>query len=252
MFRGSKTIDRQSRDLKQRVSELSGLLVQNKTLHARVQRASQRAAALNESYLRRIGADLHDGPAQLMAFAALRLDSDMLIDPAVPDEIREREVMAIKESLDEAMREIRNICNGLVLPHIEAADLPEILQWAVKAHEYHTGSSVDLSISSTPLQLEPSAKICIYRFVQEALNNGFRHGGGIKQRVAETLRGERVIIDVADSGPGSDPAAIRHASIGLAGLKDRVESLGGRFTIETSERGTRVRMSLSINSTEQA
>ncbi|CAN7477709.1 sensor histidine kinase [Phyllobacterium sp. LjRoot231] len=252
VFRGSKTIDRQSRDLKQRVSELSGLLVQNKTLHARVQRASQRAAALNESYLRRIGADLHDGPAQLMAFAALRLDSDMLIDPAVPDEIREREVMAIKESLDEAMREIRNICNGLVLPHIEAADLPEILQWAVKAHEYHTGSSVDLSISSTPLQLEPSAKICIYRFVQEALNNGFRHGGGIKQRVAETLRGERVIIDVADSGPGFDPAAIRHASIGLAGLKDRVESLGGRFTIETSERGTRVRMSLSINSTEQA
>jgi signal transduction histidine kinase len=252
VFRGSKTIDRQRRDLKQRVSELTDLLVQNKTLHTRVQRASQRAAALNESYLRRIGADLHDGPAQLMAFAALRLDSDILIDPAVSGDTREREVMAIKDSLEEAMREIRNICNGLVLPHIETADLPEILQWAVKAHEYRTGSSVDLSMSSAPVQLEPTAKICIYRFVQEALNNGFRHGGGINQKVAETLRGERVVVEVADSGPGFDPTAISHAGIGLAGLKDRVESLGGRFTIETSKRGTRVRMSLSINLMEQA
>ncbi|WP_271894290.1 sensor histidine kinase [Candidatus Phyllobacterium onerii] len=252
VFRGSRTIDHQRRDLTQRVRELSDLLAQNKTLHTRVQRASQRAAALNESYLRRIGADLHDGPAQLMAFAALRLDSDILIDPAVPGNTREREVMAIKDSVEEAMREIRNICNGLVLPHIEAADLPEILQWAVKAHEFQTGSRVELSMSSAPLQLEPPAKICIYRFVQEALNNAFRHGGGINQRVTETLRDECVIIDVADSGPGFDPKAVSRANIGLAGLRDRVESLGGRFTIETSGRGTQVRMSLNINIMEQA
>ena len=187
-----------------------------------------------------------------MAFAALRLDSDILIDPAVPGDTREREVMAIRDSLEEAMREIRNICNGLVLPHIEAADLPEILQWVVNAHEYHTGSSVELSMSSAPLKLEPTAKICIYRFVQEALNNGFRHGGGINQRVTETLQGERVVVDVADNGPGFDPTAISRASIGLAGLQDRVESLGGRFTIETSKQGTRVRMSLSINLMEQS
>jgi signal transduction histidine kinase len=251
VFRGSKTIDRQGRALKRRISELSNLLVQNKALHARIQRASQRAAALNESYLRRIGADLHDGPAQLIAFAALRLDSDALIDPAAPREIREREVMAIKESLDEAMSEIWNICEGLVLPHVEAADLSEILQRAVGAHQHQTGTSVDLSMSGTPTQLAPSAKICIYRFVQESLNNAFHHGGGINQRVMQTYRGKRVVVDVTDGGPGFDPASISHASIGLAGLKDRVESLGGDFTLDTSEYGTRVRMSLSINSTEQ-
>ncbi len=105
VFRGSKTIERQGRDLRRRIAELSDLLAQNRVLHARVQRASQRAAALNESYLRRTGADLHDGPAQLISFAALRLDSDTLLDAASRD-IREREIMAIKESLDEAMRDL--------------------------------------------------------------------------------------------------------------------------------------------------
>jgi signal transduction histidine kinase len=252
VFRGSKTIDHQRRDLKQRISELTDLLEQNKALHTRVQRASQRVASLNESYLRRIGADLHDGPAQLMAFAALRLDSDILIDPAVASDKREGEIAAIKDSLDEAMGEIRNICNGLVLPHIEAAHLPEILKWAIKEHEYRTGSIVDLSLSTVALELDATAKICIYRFVQEALNNGFRHGGGISQSVVETLRGESVVVEVADRGPGFDPDAVSNSGIGLSGLRDRVESLGGRFTIQSSTGGTRVRMLLNINVMEQA
>lgn len=251
VFRGSKTIDRQGRDLRRRIGELSDLLIQNRKLHARVQRASQRTAALNESYLRRTGADLHDGPAQLISFAALRLDSEILLDASVTREVREREVKAIKESLDEAMRDIRNICEGLVLPHLESADLKEVLQRTVSAHEYHTGTSVSLSTSKSVTQLGPSAKICIYRFVQEALNNSFRHGGGINQRVVQDWKAEYLVIEVADDGPGFDPKLVGHGNIGLAALKDRVESLGGHFALETSKNGTIVRMSLNINAMEQ-
>ena len=75
VLRGSRTIDDQRGALRRQVSELQGLVVQNSALRQRVQRASRRAAALNEKYLRRIGADLHDGPAQLVALAALRMDS---------------------------------------------------------------------------------------------------------------------------------------------------------------------------------
>src|SRR3954447_24252809 len=109
VFRGSRMIDGQSRALKDRVGELSDLLAQNRSLRMRVQRASQRVAQLNERYLRRIGADLHDGPAQLVAFAALRLDSAALTDPAASTEVRERELLAIRSSLDDAMGEIRSI-----------------------------------------------------------------------------------------------------------------------------------------------
>ena len=65
--------------LTERVAELSALLAQNRTLRRRVQKASRSASAINERYLRRIGADLHDGPAQLVALAALRMDSEALV-----------------------------------------------------------------------------------------------------------------------------------------------------------------------------
>jgi signal transduction histidine kinase len=251
VFRGSRTIESQRSALKARIGELSALLQQNEILHARVQRASQRAAALNESYLRRIGADLHDGPAQLVAYASLRLDSEALVNPATPAHERERSLAAIKSSLDDAMADIRSICSGLVLPHIEAANLAELLQRAVRAHEQRTGVTVGLSVSDTAQELSTSAKICIYRFVQEALNNGYRHGKGAAQRVKQTIEGRQITIAVSDEGPGFDPAYIPPSSLGLAGLRERVESLGGTFDLKSSKGGTVVQMSLNAMEMEQ-
>jgi signal transduction histidine kinase len=251
VLRGSRTIDEQSRALKDRVGELSAALAQNRSLRLRVERASRRATALNEQYLRRIGADLHDGPAQLLAYAALRLDSSAVTDSPAGRK-REREIMAIKSSVDEAMREIRSICSGLVLPHIEAAALPDILALAAGAHERRTGVKVEIVQSGDPGPLSAPARICIYRFVEEALNNGFRHGGGANQAVRQTRSEGRVVIEVSDSGPGFDPARVRPDGLGLAGLRQRVESIGGRFDLESSSAGTTVTMSLDSDEMERA
>jgi signal transduction histidine kinase len=252
VLRGSRTIDSQSKALRDRVRQLSDALAQNESLRRRVQRASQRASAINESYFRRVGADLHDGPAQLVALAALRLDSPALSDPAAPAEARECEVAAIRSSLNDAMSEIRSICNGLVLPQIESLDLKEILARAVRAHEQRTNVTVALSAEGVPYPLQTSEKICIYRVVQEALNNGYRHGGGAGQRVMQTFSDGRVVVDVSDSGPGFEPAAVSSTSLGLAGLRERVESLGGRFEVESSAAGTTVRVALARQDAEQA
>ncbi|WP_183872953.1 sensor histidine kinase [Rhizobium sp. BK491] len=251
VLRGSRTIDSQRMALNGRIGELSALLQQNEALRARVQRATQRAAALNESYLRRIGADLHDGPAQLVAYASLRLDSQALISPTVSPEQREASLETIKSSLDDAMAEIRSVCSGLMLPHIETDNLTDLLKRAIRAHEQRTGVTVALLVGAAPTDLSTSAKICVYRFVQEALNNGYRHAGGIGQRVVQTLEDGQVVIEVADEGPGFDPKDVGPQKLGLAGLRDRVESLGGTFQLLSSDRGTIVRMSLNIEEMEQ-
>ncbi|NEJ15336.1 sensor histidine kinase [Rhizobium leguminosarum] len=242
VFRGSRTIEAQRKDLRERVNELSALLAENRGLQRRLQRASQRSAALNETYLRSIGADLHDGPAQHIAYASLRLDSDVLINASTQPEAREKELAWIRSSLAEAMTEIRNICSGLVLPQIEKSSITEIVMRVVEAHQHKTETHVETVIDEDGPELPPAVKICIYRFAQEALNNAYRHGGGILQAVKAASHNGHVRVEVSDRGDGFDPTEVRPTSLGLVGLRERIDSLGGSFEVKTGEGGTTVTM----------
>ncbi len=242
VFRGSRTIEAQRKDLRERVNELSALLAENRGLQRRLQRASQRSAALNETYLRSIGADLHDGPAQHIAYASLRLDSDVLISASTQPEAREKELAWIRSSLAEAMTEIRNICSGLVLPQIEKSSITEIVMRVVEAHQHKTETHVETVIDEDGPELAPAVKICIYRFAQEALNNAYRHGGGIQQAVKAVSHNGHVRVEVSDRGDGFDPTEVRPTSLGLVGLRERIDSLGGSFEVKTGEGGTTVTM----------
>jgi len=246
VLRGSNTIDRQRKALAGQVDELSHLLEQNRRLQTRVQRASRSVTANNERYLRRLGADLHDGPAQLLALAALRIDQDALVQPGVDEDVRRREIVSIKNNLDEAMTEIRAICAGLVLPHIESVDLPDLIETAIAAHEHRTRTHVVRPSQRLTARLSQPEKIAIYRFLQEGLNNAFKHAGGKGQAVSYRLEGRRLWIEVADTGSGLDVASVSEERLGLSGLRDRIESIGGAFELATSEQGTRIAIVLNV------
>jgi signal transduction histidine kinase len=252
VLRGSRTIDRQALALEDRVAELTNLLAQNRALHSRVQTAAKRVAALNEGHLRRIGADLHDGPAQLVALASLRLDGEGIVGVDADAKTRTVEVASIRACLDEALREIRAISHGLVLPQIENATLVELVAHAIDAFERRSGCVVQRHVAETDPALSPVERICIYRFLQEALNNAHRHCPGAQITAALTLDGDALAVRVADDGPGFDPHAVSPQSMGLAGLRDRLESLGGRFTLDTSPRGTTLTAMLPIESLVRA
>jgi signal transduction histidine kinase len=249
VMRGSRTIDRQAKDLNLRVAELSHLLEQNRNLHLKVRRATQRAASLNESYLRRLGADLHDGPAQFIAAASLRLDSNLLLDATAPKEAREREIASIHGCLHDALQEIRSICQGLVLPQIEGARLTDVVSTAITAYERRTGTLVERRIADIAVESPLSQRICVYRFLQEALNNGHRHCRGAKQSVELEVRAGKLTLTVSDKGPGFDPSKVPADRLGIAGMRERIESLGGSFRLETSSQGTKLLMMLDVEET---
>lgn len=249
VLRGSRTIEAQHAAQAKRVDELARLAEQNDVLRVRVQRASSRATEHNERYLRRISAELHDGPAQLLALASLRLDG---VVPAADGGDSPSDLQVVKSSLDDAMRDIRDICRGLSLPALESMTLPAILRTAVEAHSKRTGSDVDLTMGMEEPALSQSLKICVYRFVQEGLNNAFRHAGGAGQQVESCVEGGALRLRVSDSGPGftadNAPAPSGHQGLGLAGLRERVESLGARLEIRSAPgEGTRLEMTAELS-----
>lgn len=222
---GSRTIERQRRSLDDQVTELSALLQNNSNLTQRIEQANHRIASLNEDNLRRISADLHDGPVQHLAFAALRLDKST-------DE-REQQV---RRAVDEAMKEIRDICSGLALPELDDWPVATIIRRLVAVHETRTSQKIALELAPDLPEIAPSAKICIYRFVQEALNNGAKHAAGAQQYVRARRSGDSLEISVSDDGMGFDPGQIGEG-LGLAGLRERIAALKGHFQIDTRSGG---------------
>jgi signal transduction histidine kinase len=243
---GSLLIARQHAELESRFADLTRVSAQNEALRHRIQDASLRAAELTERQLRRISADLHDGPAQALALASLRLD--MLAHRPGADEAEAR---TIRQSLDEALRDIRNLCRGITLPELKGRTLSEVLALVVEKHARRTMTSVALSDrtgATGATKPEHPVLICVYRFVQECLTNAFRHAGGREQRVEACMSGACLRLEVADAGPGFGEtlAETDHAPLGLLGLRERVEVLGGVLRVDSGAAGTRLTMLLPL------
>ena len=240
---GSRLIDRQRRDLDARMADLTEMSARNEDLRRRVQSAAARAAAQTEQSMRRIGADLHDGPAQYPAYAALRLDNlrDHMETPAANGEL---DTVAV--AITDAMTEVRALSRGLSLPDIADRPLPDILRGAVDAHVVRTGHEVAITIScDTPPALSPAERICVFRFLQEGLSNASRHAGGVGLAVTLTCTTQQLTLTLRDRGPGLETLTVTDLpgetaaehGLGLAGLRDRVESLGGTFVARTHPLG---------------
>ncbi|HFC93689.1 MAG TPA: hypothetical protein ENJ51_12845 [Leucothrix mucor] len=203
----------------------------------RIKLASSRAVELNERNLRRIGSELHDGPAQSLGFALLKLDS-IIEDESDSDTSsklnkKEMTVDKIRMALQDALQEIRSLSAGLVIPDLNDLCTDSAIQKVIDRHEKRTSSKVQRHLVELPPTLGISSKICIYRFIQEGLNNAFRHGQGIEQSVNIKIHNLHVIIKVRDGGPGMKDTDIDNDTehLGLQGLRERVESLGGAFRI---------------------
>lgn len=251
---GTILIGRQKRSLEEALEE-------NLALLRRVERASGRSAELTEQQLRRVSADLHDGPAQLVSLAALRVGSLSLgrDDPRV-----QGDVLVVTKALADAMQDIRDICKGLSLPEIETQSLEEIVGAVVDSHEARSGTKVQVTLFGQAGQLggqgelAPYLKICLYRFLQEGLNNAFRHAGGIDQIVMVAMNDRNELVAEVRNGFGAPEMTLQPetgekgkngAGIGLIGLRERVEALGGRFSFQVlKEQGAILHMAVPIGS----
>ncbi|MBI5825916.1 MAG: ATP-binding protein [Chloroflexi bacterium] len=243
----SNRIGQQELELKTQVAQLTQLLSHNKELARRVRLAAANTAALNESLLRRTSAELHDGPVQEVSLALLRLDRAIDQNETCrlvnPNSKCNDNLPIVQTSLQTALQKMRAIASGLGLPQLDGLTLSEVFFRVVRSHEQRTGTKSTLIMSNLPDQSTLPIKITAYRFIQEALNNAYRHAGGAVQQVRVKCKTNQIQIEVSDKGPGFDVARpiAWEEHIGLAGIRERVESMGGLFRIESKiNEGTKV------------
>lgn len=243
--RGSDTIERQEIALHDKVAQLSGLLAQNARLHDRVRQAASRTITLNEQTLKRISADLHDGPGQALALALLRLDSvrtartcpECKADPQVNEDVN-----TISQAIEGALRETRAISAGLRLPELAPLSVQEVAERVAAQHTRQTGTAIALTVGDVPAQVSVPVKIALHRSLQEALSNATRHGCGLDVQVAIWSASDQLHVRIRDSGPGfAHVQGPENGHLGLVGMRERAELLEGSLEISSgSTEGTSV------------
>lgn len=227
---GDSVILRQRAELNDKVAELTRLLCHNQALRQRIQKASSLSAEDAALHLRRIGADIHDGIGQLLTIALLKLEQ------LVPDErARGRDYRLLHELLEDAMAEVRAMVSGLTLPLITERTLADAVTLVVMKHRHRTSTEVGCMIADDVGEAGGPVKLAICRMVQEGLNNAFRHAGAAGQSVTLKGDGPFIVVTVSDRGPGLIPRQdnARRQPLGLIGLRNRIVSLGGEFSISS-------------------
>ena len=243
--RGSETIDSQRAQLRAKVEELSAVVEKNQELSDHIRIAAVRTTTLNDQFLRRIAADLHDGAAQDLALGLMQFES---LASKCEAHGSGEEAALVRAALQSALRELRSTCVGLQLPEIDRLDAFEVVQRAAQDFERKTGSHITVSNGGGSGQPAGPVKTAIYRLIQEALGNGLRHGGASSLKVDLSCDADSILVEVGDNGCGFDTGAAAPAGhLGLAGMRERVELLRGSMVVSsTPGHGTLVRARLPM------
>lgn len=234
---GGRTIRRQRAELREQLDKTQRMSAQNADLRRKAVAASARATAQTERAIRRIGSDLHDGPAQYLSLASLRLDS-ALGNQSTPT----TDAPLVRKSLDMALDELRIISRGLALPDLDNLEIDALINRAVKDHTRQTDLKITVARHDDQIvRLNYAQKLCVFRFLQETLSNISRHAGVNNAMITVDATDHSLSITVADAGQGFDTAKTRQirddGGQGLFSLTDRAESIGGQLEISSTPAG---------------
>ena len=206
---------------------------------------SARLMTLQDEERRRIARDLHDSTAQ--ALSALEMNTSLLESTAADE--KTRKLAADTASISrQVCQELRNISYLLHPPLLEEEGLVFAIRWFADGFTKRNGIPVFLDLPEEFPRLETNVETALFRIVQEALSNIYRHAGATKAWVT-LRRGEDGVIslEVRDNGEGLPEgfSFSKSVGVGLAGMRERMKQLGGTLEVDSSPYGVAVKCALN-------
>ena len=198
--------------------------------------------SVREDERHRLARELHDELGALLTAAKLdvaRLKSRLGV---VTPEVAER-LQHLNEGLNSGIALKRRIIEDLRPSSLSNLGLVAALDILVREWGQHNDLKVDAEVE--PVKLHPSGELTVYRLVQEALTNISKYARASAVQVRMSATDGQVHVSVRDDGVGFDPAAPRSSVHGLLGMRYRLETEGGRLTLESAPgQGTLIRADL--------
>jgi len=195
-----------------------------------------------ENERRALARELHDEVGQ--SLSAILMETEGAECAEKPADIRER-LQAIKGLAETTVNQVRDLALVLRPSMLDDLGLKPALSWHARETSKRTGLNVVVSADDAIDSIPDEHQTCIYRLVQEAVNNAARHAHARTVEVTVRREQEKVDVTVRDDGAGFDTRFLR--GLGLLGMEERIRRLGGRLKI-TSEpgRGTLVSAALPV------
>jgi signal transduction histidine kinase len=215
-----------------------------------LQRLLNETVGVQERERQRIARDMHDGLNQLIIGAMLELKSArerLGTDDRLAAEVS---LQRVRDVLERMERDIKQIIHDLHPPTLDAFGLaPSLRRYAGRFQEY---SSVpcELRVEGEPYRLPSEMELGVYRIMQEALQNVSAHAQARQVEIRLTFASEAVSLVIADDGQGFDLDWVQRNQVGhlgIMGMQERAESLGGQVTIETAPgQGTHIKLFVPV------
>jgi signal transduction histidine kinase len=189
----------------------------------------------------RIAKELNDNINQRMALLAVNLERLRQNPPASSYRLKQ-EIGHVSEQVDELAADIQDVSYRLYSSNLEYVGLAKAAAGFCREFASRQGLEIQFRSEDIPTEMSRETALCLFRVLQEALQNATMHSGSREIQVSLARRGAEIELTVHDSGVGFDPEkSMKGPGLGLISIRERLKLVSGHFSIDSQPRhGTKV------------
>jgi len=205
---------------------------------------SARLVEARELERRSIARELHDETGQRLT--GINFELAQIKQITADDSVRKR-ISAVQQEMGELMVKLTDLTSSLRPILLDDEGVLPALEWHIKKFIAQTGIDVEFMHSGMDTRFKNSVELTIFRIAQESLTNIFRHAQATLVRIRMFVNETEALMTISDNGIGFDPveAIVNRRTMGLIGMRERIEEIGGSFSIRSSA-GTGSEISITL------
>jgi two-component system sensor histidine kinase DegS len=204
-------------------------IAQLRSHQAHIIELSRQLVSASEIEREKIGQELHDSVGQSLTVVSLAVHN---LRNSLPDEIRPA-LNEVESLIGDAVRDVRDVSHLLKPPLLEDAGLVMALESYFELLSSRGGLKVEFLHEGLVRRLPGVLEAVVFRIIQEALTNVSRHAGVKEVKVSILDSGDRLVLEITDKGIGFDIDTLGGGSLGISGMQERAELLGGMLSVDS-------------------